>query len=620
MILLLALFLGTSIAQVRTWTVGEGGMSWSSQSEVSVAVDFRDPWVVRPYGFSPGENIVKAVGPWQDLYNHPPKDLRTEGGSRVWNRSSEGFPNAAVVDGDEATSTGESYKQFGVDQTGRTFFFDLGASYPANRIVFYPSPPGREDYIRAFEVSISDGRHFSPEGGPIYEVLRRVEVNREPKVELPFSPQLLRFVKLRVLSSNPFEIAEMEIYGEGFVPRASYLSKLVEFEGGRPVVFGRLKVEATSLGDGREAYVEVRVRDGADDTPLIYYRRDPETQAQEEVSEEEYRNLEEWERGPIRTDAVNWSPWSNPFRIDTTGAFELPLDFLPGPRRYFQFRLQFEGTYWEAMQVYRLSLSYSLPLADSAVGEVALLGQPDPPGGVANTPTGREATFTYDIQAEFRSEGLKGFDGVRIEAPGKPTFVELWMGDPPSDVSPDSVKVGEWSLEVYFPSHRITEDHNLPVRIVFQATPLAYSTHFRGWLLDTGGNLPQPILAGDASREVRTNSLWVFGSLEEPLSDLEVSPVVLTPDGDGTGDATEVSYNILQLVERARVEVEVYDISGRRVREVFSGALDPGMHIHTWDGKDDVGNLVTPGMYICIVSVHTQAEVFRRVRAVTVVY
>ena len=237
MILLLALFLGTSIAQVRTWTVGEGGMSWSSQSEVSVAVDFRDPRVVRPYGFSPGENIVKAVGPWQDLYNHPPRDLRTEGGSRVWNRSSEGFPNAAVVDGDEATSTGESYKQFGVDQTGRTFFFDLGASYPANRIVFYPSPSGREDYIRAFEVSISDGRHFSPEGGPIYEVLRRVEVNREPKVELPFSPQLLRFVKLRVLSPNPFEIAELEVYGEGFVPRASYLSKLVEFEGGRPVVF-----------------------------------------------------------------------------------------------------------------------------------------------------------------------------------------------------------------------------------------------------------------------------------------------------------------------------------------------------------------------------------------------
>ena len=280
MTLLLCLLLSAS-AQVRMWTVGEGGVPWASQGQVSVAVDLRDPRTLKPYSFSPDENIVEAVGPWQDLLNYPPRDLRTEGGSRVWNRSAEGFPNAPMVDGDPTTSTGESYKQFGADQTGRTFYFDLGASYPADRIVFYPSPSGMDDYIRAFEVSISDGRHFTSGGEPIYEVLRRVEVNREPRVELPVPTQLLRFIKLRVLSPNPFEIAELEVYGRGFVPRARYVSKLVEFEGGRPVVFGALRMKVRKLGEG-EAWVTLQVRNGADDTPLIYYRKDPETQAQEE--------------------------------------------------------------------------------------------------------------------------------------------------------------------------------------------------------------------------------------------------------------------------------------------------------------------------------------------------
>jgi len=613
MTLLLCLLFSAS-AQVKVWTVGEDGVPWASQSQVSVAMDLRDPRTLKPYSFSPDENIVEAVGPWQDLLNYPPRDLRTEGGSRVWNRSAEGFPNAPMVDGDPTTSTGESYKQFGADQTGRTFYFDLGASYPADRIVFYPSPSGMDDYIRAFEVSISDGRHFTSGGEPIYEVLRRVEVNREPRVELPVPTQLLRFIKLRVLSPNPFEIAELEVYGRGFVPRARYVSKLVEFEGGRPVVFGALRMKVRKLGEG-EAWVTLQVRNGADDTPLIYYRKDPETQAQEEVSEEEYRNLEDWEKGPVRTDAANWSPWSNPLKVEAAGTLELPLDFLPGPRRYFQFRLQFEGTSQGAMQVDQLSVFYSLPLADSAFGEVALFGQPAPPAGVATTRTGREATFTYDVRAEFHSEGLRGYDGIRIETPGRPSFVELLMGSPLSEVEPDSVRVGEGSLEVYFPSHRVRDD--LPLRVVFKATPLVYSTLFRGWLLDTGGSLPQPIFPGDASREVSTNTLWVFGSLEEPLRDVRASPPVLT---SGAGNVAEVSYEIVQLMEEASVEVVVYDLSGRLLRRLFSGERGPGKYEESWDGRDGRGRLVPPGVYIIEVSVDTHTKVFRKLRTVTVVY
>jgi len=42
----------------------------------------------------------------------------------------------------------------------------------------------------------------------------------------------------------------------------------------------------------------------------------------------------------------------------------------------------------------------------------------------------------------------------------------------------------------------------------------------------------------------------------------------------------------------------VYDVTGRRVRELAHGALPDGMHSTRWDGRDDAGQLVNPGLYL----------------------
>ena len=606
-------------AEVNVWVVGEGGLPWSEQSSMSAAVDFGRPEVIQPNGFTAGENIMKAIH-WMD---GRPDDFTIEGQAYVWDNAAVQASNLVMVDGDSLTSTGERFKAFGVDQTGRTFYFDLGASYPANRIVFYPSPDGKEDFVRAFEISINNGRVFSKEGRPIYSVLRRVEVNTEPTIVIEFPLQLLRFIKLRILASNRFEIAEVEIYGLGFVPRASYLSKLIEFE--QAVNFGELNLKVGTVGDGTsrgegEVSAMVQIRNGADDTPLLYYRVDPATGSEEGVSEEEYAALSPFEQGPIRNDAAHWSPWSNPIQLEMEGIFSYPLDFLPGPRRYFQFRVFFTGSSTEVVQLHSLSVTYSPALAQMAVGEVALLSEPDPPGGVATTPTGRDTFFTYDVRAQFDTQGIGGFDGLRIETSEKPRDITLAMGEPLNEVFPDSVRVDSTSLTVYFPSHRVTRQNNRPLRVIFRTAPLRYNTTFRGWLLDTGGNLPQPILPGDASEEVKTGSLQVFGSLEAPLRNVDVSPDPITPNGDGQNDKAVIAYDIFHLVAKARVEVRLYDLSGRSLREVFSGLLAPGKYRNTWDGRDDKGHLLPPGIYTCKVSVYAKAGTFYQVKTITVVY
>ena len=626
---------GAAWAGVDTWTVGEGGLPWEPQSdEVSAAIDFENPRAIQPCGFSALENIIQEVKPWEDLRSSPPGDLRTEGTPQVWNNTAESFSNAAIVDGDSTTSTGETFKKFGVTQTGRIFYFDLGASYWANRIVFYPDRDEEgnfvEAFVRGFEVSINDGQHFSKEGRPEYEVLRRSEVTMEPVVDIGFSLQLVRFIKLRILAPNPFEIAELEVYGEGFVPRASYLSKFIEFQ--NPVNFGNLTLRVEKwgeeTGEGTEVSAVLQVRNGTDDTPLVYYSVNAETREEKEISKDDYDKLFPEEapgvaiirRGPIRYDSEHWSIWSELLRSDATGTSVLPLDFLPGPRRYFQFTILFTGSSTEVIRVNSLSVEHSPALADTCVGEVALLGQPDPPRGVVTTPTGVEATFTYDVRAEFDSQGLSGFDGIRIETPGRPDSIRLEMGDPLIEVAldPDNVKEEDTGLTLYFP--RVTMGNNQPIRVIFKTTPLIYNTMFRGWVLDTGGNLPQPIMPGDASQEVTTSSLQVFGSLEEPLSYLEISPNPITPNGDGRNDETEIAYGIVYLLEKVTVSVGIYDLSGSKVKAVFSGWLSCGRYKKAWDGKNDQGNLVPPGIYLCKVSVDTRAKTFSRLKAVAVVY
>jgi hypothetical protein len=52
----------------------------------------------------------------------------------------------------------------------------------------------------------------------------------------------------------------------------------------------------------------------------------------------------------------------------------------------------------------------------------------------------------------------------------------------------------------------------------------------------------------------------------------------------------------------AETEVSIYDVSGRRVRLLAAGWREGGEHTARWDGKDDAGRDVCPGIYLVRVS------------------
>jgi len=59
---------------------------------------------------------------------------------------------------------------------------------------------------------------------------------------------------------------------------------------------------------------------------------------------------------------------------------------------------------------------------------------------------------------------------------------------------------------------------------------------------------------------------------------------------------TKISFG---LPNSSHVKIEIYDIAGRSVRTLIDGVMACGYHQVTWNGKNDIGDLVSTGVYLC---------------------
>jgi flagellar hook assembly protein FlgD len=53
----------------------------------------------------------------------------------------------------------------------------------------------------------------------------------------------------------------------------------------------------------------------------------------------------------------------------------------------------------------------------------------------------------------------------------------------------------------------------------------------------------------------------------------------------------------LAMPERGSVDARVYDASGRQIRLIASGELEPGRHLVEWNANDETGASVGSGIY-----------------------
>ena len=173
------------------------------------------------------------------------------------------------------------------------------SSFPRQEGTYANGKPFRDDFVRKHRISVSDGLTYVNEQ-PLFNLLRDVPVNPNSVFTMKFPQQFIRFIQLRVGSRSPFEIAEFELYGNGFVPRATYRSQVIDL--GEVSNYGTISwaQRALELVGGElielpaqgQTSVAVRMKTGQDDSPLVHFQKvvDDETRAvsQVVVSEADY--------------------------------------------------------------------------------------------------------------------------------------------------------------------------------------------------------------------------------------------------------------------------------------------------------------------------------------------
>ncbi len=93
------------------------------------------------------------------------------------------------------------------------------------------------------------------------------------------------------------------------------------------------------------------------------------------------------------------------------------------------------------------------------------------------------------------------------------------------------------------------------------------------------------------------------------------TPAIVRPMQHRLGDSYPNPFNPSVVIpldlatDAAGVSLTVYDVLGRRVRQVWQGSLEAGVYRFTWDGRDAAGKVVAAGVYIY------QVEVDGRVQA-----
>ena len=557
-----------------------------------------DPASVRPLERDPNFNIAP------EIEAHGGEHLRPNVNVEVW-------------DGDVGTAwvaasylCGALSRFFCVDDFGRqgTANINLGSPYLVDRVRIISGLTDPSKIVRTFRIYIAPelpwkNRSLIDHPPPYSPWLVEVRDNREQIIDVPIPPQEgTTFVQVAASEhSEDWEVNEIEIYAKGLVKKASYISNILDF--GRAMAWGDLR---WSGHQAPKARVLIQSRTGHDDDPDLFWRFTGRGDEKIPVSRTDYAKLARGEKAGIGYDQANWTFWSAPYAFaDSNGT---PVASL-GPRRYLQLKVDFLPQDDEGGQVHWLEVRASPPVVTQLVGEVwpveAIVGQPQP--------------FTYVLRPTIGGEG--GFDRLEMTTTARLGAVTgVRIGDEPVDYA---VEAPEPHRAVVRIPRLTAADSGTLVEVGFDAAVLRYGSTFSVRVWDSAQPLevPQSVQEGDASPAYEANRVWVATRAEhQEVLQLAVGPVVLTPNGDGHNDSARLGYDLLELIAPAWVSVGVWDLSGRRVRRVYAGWDGVGLYERVWDGRDEAGRLVPPGLYLYRVVVEADRQTIEAIKPLHVAY
>ena len=262
-------------------------------------------------------------------------------------------------------------------------------------------------------------------------------------------------------------------------------------------------------------------------------------------------------------------------------------------------------------------------LAATVRGEVAALDDPQPVSGITQVPLGQAIEFVYDLQADFAAVDAPGFDLLRLRTGHQTELKSLQLGQGRRETAPAAVTQEPEGLLIHLPE-RITRANNPPIRLVFATEIFEFATTFQSEVLDSQRDvLPQPVVGADVGEALSTNSLRVLGITEREtafIQNLTFSSPVFSPNGDGIHDELRVAYSLFRLPEAVPVVLAVYRLDGRRVASIEAGLQNAGPQSLRWDGLDETGRLLPPGLYLTTLNLRSEFAAEPQFRPLGIAY
>ena len=431
---------------------------------------------------------------------------------------------------------------------------------------------------------------------PQLTVLESNRENLDPVIELRFPTESIRWITAQAFPLRDWEVAEFEVYGEGFVEETVLVSQILDF--GQPINWGKIRWDA-DVPEGTR--IEVRTRTGNSPDPSLYF--------------------DENINGDIRPITLKPNTKNStrpaacpPCTTRTTGASGRRPTTLPRACATAICRLRrgamahrFCRPGRAATSSFPFACYLPLPLhpafahsrSNSATHRLPreILGEVWPIAVDSFAPT----EFTYIVRPEFSVDDT-GFDRLEIRTHAQVQAVsavkrdgtELDLNDFVPDIQADRFVVS-------FPRLQGEADSFKQLEVRFVVPVLRFGTEFSGWVFDSNDSdqIKQQVRPGNATFRFSGDALAVNTPVGgRLLVDIAVASNPLTPNGDGVNETLEIAYKLREVTASRPVRLVLYNLAGQLVVELPPITARSGEFAHRWDGRDAAQQLVPPGTYI----------------------
>ena len=523
------------------------------------------------------------------------------------------FLTGAEVMFDESDSTAFDpdlfNERFGVDRRS-PIYIDLGATFSVNRILLYPrmDTAHKTLFPRSFQLSTYSevGSEETVMSGNILEQnfddvfnFYNSNPNREPIIEKRFPSRFVRFVRLQIRSDQPWEIAELKVFGDGYNVPAEYVSiPLHAVKGPRPL-WGRVRYDGGEITD---LPVTVQTRTGTDPTPLHYFRFTGVGGDQEEVTYREYVRLDSIEKGPISQNP-DWSQWET-----VTDGMVASSNGNP----YLQFKLLINGP---GVVIKRLIFEYLVPpISSGLAAEISPI--------VVNA--GESTPFIISLQTRMRnrqSDGLTsmdedtGFSSLRILTDARIDAVDKVFID---DREVDFTNRNDFGEAEIIRFRRSVSQDGTFIQIFLRAAIFRDATKFDVQVSDNRLVDGRFITVYQSALEQDVDPISLGGSLivrlpqDEGLlplfGEFKSNTRVFSPNGDGFNDVFFLDFDLFKVTSPIQVCFEIFSRDQMMLIRKQNNMMLAGSDRLMWDGFDNSNRLVPPGIYVYRVRFQTDGS------------